>query len=152
MSDVVTNFRLSENKKDLELIVDLDPNAPSVMRGDIKRLHKIFRHLLENAVKFTKSGGIYLRMYTEETEYGVNLCIEMNDTGIGMDMKDLNSVSEGIYQANKKRNRSSGGIGLGLYIVRTVVGLHGGEIKVSSKLGEYTEFEFHFPRYDKSAE
>ncbi len=146
MSDVVTNFRLSDNKKDLELIVDLDPNAPSVMRGDIKKLHKIFRHLLENAVKFTKSGGIYLRMYTEETEYGVNLCIEMNDTGIGMDMKDLNSVSEGIYQANKKRNRSSGGIGLGLYIVYGFAHKMGGFVKIESEKGSGTTVRVTVPQ------
>ena len=117
INDVVTSFRLLENTNDLELVVDLSPAVPVRMKGDIKKLHKVFRHLLENAVKFTKQGGIYIKMYTEDTDYGVNLCIEMEDTGIGMDRKAMESVSEGMYQVNKKRNRSSGGIGLGLYIV-----------------------------------
>ena len=103
------------------------------MRGDIKKLHKIFRHLLENAVKFTKHGGVYVRMYSENTDYGVNLCIEMTDTGIGMDRRAINSVAEGMYQVNKKRNRSSGGIGLGLFIVYGFAHRMGGFVKIESK-------------------
>ena len=117
INDVVNGFRLIDNSNDLELIVDLDPEVPARMKGDVNKLHKIFRHLLENAVKFTKRGGIYVQMYSENTDYGVNLCIEMTDTGIGMDSRTTRFVAEGMYQVNKKRNRSSGGIGLGLFIV-----------------------------------
>ncbi len=133
MNDVVSSFRLTENTENLLLVVDLDPAVPNKMRGDIKKLHKIFRHLLENAVKFTKMGGIYVRMFSEKTDYGVNLCIEMTDTGIGMDRKTLDSLSEGMYQANKKRNRSSGGIGLGLYIVYGFAHRMGGFVKIESE-------------------
>ena len=69
INDVVTSFRMSESANDLELVVDLSPGVPAMMRGDIKKLHKIFRHLLENAVKFTRYGGIYVKMYTEDTDY-----------------------------------------------------------------------------------
>ena len=133
INDVVTSFRLNDNSKELELIVDLDARVPTKMRGDIKKLHKMFRHLLENAVKFTKRGGIYVRMFTEKTDYGVNLCIEMTDTGIGMDRKAIHSVSEGMYQVNKKRNRSSGGIGLGLFIVYGFAHRMGGFVKIESE-------------------
>ena len=146
INDVVTSFRVSENEHNLELIVDLDPKAPSMMHGDIKKLHKIFRHLLENAVKFTKHGGIYVRMYTEEKDYGVNLIIEMTDTGIGMDMKDVRSVSEGMYQANKKRNRSSGGIGLGLFIVYGFAHKMGGFVKIESEKGVGTTVRVTLPQ------
>ena len=131
INDVVTGFRLLEHE-DLELVVDLDPKVPAKMTGDIKKLHKIFRHLLENAVKFTRQGGVNVRMYTEPKEYGVNLCIEMTDTGIGMDRKALQSVADGMYQVNKKRNRSSGGIGLGLYIVYGFAHRMGGFVKIES--------------------
>ncbi len=133
INDVVTGFRLLENDKKLELIVDLDPMAPTRMRGDVKKLHKIFRHLLENAVKFTTKGGIYLKMFTENTDYGVNLCIEMTDTGVGMDRWAIASVTKGMYQANKKRNRSSGGIGLGLFIVYGFAHKMGGFVKIESE-------------------
>ncbi len=132
INDVVTAFRTIDNGNKLELVVDLDPAVPTKMKGDIKKLHKIFRHLLENAVKFTKRGGIYVKMYAERTDYGVNLGIEMTDTGIGIDRKGLEAISRGMYQADKKRNRSNGGIGLGLYIVYGFVHHMGGVVKIES--------------------
>ncbi len=146
INDVLTSFRANEYVKDLELVVDLSPEVPSMMRGDIKKLHKIFRHLLENAVKFTKRGGIYVRMYSEKTDYGVNLCIEMSDTGIGMDSKALESISQGMYQANKKRNRSSGGIGLGLFVVYGFAHVMGGFVKIESQKGTGTTVRVTVPQ------
>ena len=146
INDVVTSFRLLENSNDLELVVDLAPSVPTRMRGDIRKLHKIFRHLLVNAVKFTKKGGIFVRMYAENTEYGVNLCVEMTDTGIGMDLKALESVSEGMYQVNKKRNRSSGGIGLGLYIVYGFTHRCGGFVKIESEKNVGTTIRVTIPQ------
>ena len=133
INDVVTSFRMHENDKNLELIVDIDPLVPTKMHGDVKKIHKIFRHLLENALKFTRKGGIYVKIYAEDTYYGVNLCIEMTDTGIGMDKKSIAAVSEGMYQVNKKRNRSSGGIGLGLFIVYGFAHSMGGFVKIESE-------------------
>jgi len=146
INDVVTSFRLSDNTGDLELVVDLDPAVPAMMRGDIRKLHKIFRHLLENAVKFTRVGGIFVRMYVENTGSGVNLCIEMTDTGIGMDRVALRSVTDGMYQANKKRNRSSGGIGLGLFIVYGFAHRMGGFVRIESEKGVGTMIRVTIPQ------
>jgi signal transduction histidine kinase len=133
LNDVVVGFRFLNNEKNLEMIVDMDPKVPSKMLGDVKKIHKIFRHLLENAIKFTRKGGIYVKVFTENTDYGVNLCIEMTDTGIGMDRWSIASVSKGMYQVNKKRNRSSGGIGLGLFIVYGFAHKMGGFVKIDSE-------------------
>ncbi len=146
INDVVTSFRLLENEKNLELVVDMDPMVPTKMYGDIKKIHKIFRHLLENAVKFTRRGGIYVKMFAEETDYGVNLCIEMTDTGIGMDRKAIASLSQGMYQVNKKRNRSSGGIGLGLFIVYGFAHRMGGFVKIESELNTGTTVRVTLPQ------
>ena len=131
--DVVTVFRNMDNKKDLELVVDLDPRAPSRMRGDIKKLHKIFRLLTNNAVKFTRKGGVYIKLYAEPVGNDVNLCVEVTDTGIGMDWQTIHAVSNGLYQVDKKRNRSTGGIGLGLFIVYGFVHSMGGCVKIESE-------------------
>ncbi len=131
--DVVTVFRYMDIKKDLELVVDLDPEAPAKMRGDIRKLHKIFRLLTENAVKFTKKGGIYVKLYAEPAGNEVNLIIEVTDTGIGMDWKTIRVVSDGLYQVDKSRNRSTGGIGLGLPIVYGFVHSMGGCVKIESQ-------------------
>ncbi len=146
INDVVTSFRMYENDKKLELIVDINLKVPSKMRGDVKKLHKIFRHLLENAIKFTRKGGIYVRLFSENTDYGVNLCIEMTDTGVGMDIKSIESISEGMYQVNKKRNRSSGGIGLGLFIVYGFAHRMGGFVKIESEKGIGTTVRVTIPQ------
>ena len=146
ISDVVTAFRFIDNDKKLELIIDMNPKVPYKMRGDVKKIHKIFRHLLENAMKFTRKGGIYVKMYTESTDYGANLCIEMTDTGIGMDTRSIAMASEGMYQANKKRNRSSGGIGLGLFIVYGFAHRMGGVVKIESVKGIGTTVRVTIPQ------
>jgi CheY-like chemotaxis protein len=128
------------------MVVDLSPQTPTMLRGDIKKLHKIFRHLLENAIKFTRKGGVYVKMFAESTDYGVNLCIEMTDTGMGMSRNDIRSISEGMYQANKKRNRSSGGIGLGLYIVHGFAHRMGGFVKIESERGNGTTIRVTIPQ------
>ena len=146
INDVVTSFRTNDSAAGLELVVDLHPKTPTMMRGDIKKLHKIFRHLLENAIKFTRAGGIYVKMYTKKAEYGVNLCIEMTDTGVGMDRKAIRAVSEGMYQANKRRNRSSGGIGLGLCIVFGFAHRMGGFVKIESEKSSGTTVRVTIPQ------
>jgi signal transduction histidine kinase/CheY-like chemotaxis protein len=146
INDVVTSFRQYDNTKNLEMVVDLSPQTPTMLRGDIKKLHKIFRHLLENAIKFTRKGGVYVKMFAESTDYGVNLCIEMTDTGMGMSRNDIRSISEGMYQANKKRNRSSGGIGLGLYIVHGFAHKMGGFVKIESDRGNGTTIRVTIPQ------
>ena len=146
INDVVTAFRMNDDIRDLELVVDLDPSVPTMMRGDIKKLHKIFRHLLGNAVKFTRKGGILVRMYTESTYYGVNLTIEMTDTGIGMDENAIRLIAEGMYQANKQRNRSSGGIGLGLFIVHGFAHRMGGFVKIESEKRSGTTIRVTVPQ------
>ncbi|MCR5733275.1 MAG: response regulator [Lachnospiraceae bacterium] len=146
INDVVTSFRQNDNTRNLKLVVDLSPRTPAMMRGDIKKLHKIFRHLLENAVKFTRTGGVYVKMYADKKEYGVNLCIEMTDTGIGMDRNAILAISDGMYQENKKRNRSSGGIGLGLFIVYGFAHRMGGFVKIESERGNGTTVRVTVPQ------
>ena len=146
INDVVTSFRLINNENKLEMVVNIDPNVPTMMKGDLNKLHKIFRHLLDNAVKFTKQGGIYVRLYTEPKEYGVNLCIEVTDTGIGMDRKAIESLKNGMYQENKKRDRSSGGIGLGMLIIHGFTHEMGGFVKVESEKRNGTTVRVTIPQ------
>ncbi len=146
INDVVTSFRLIDNDKNLELIVDVAADVPTMLHGDIKKLHKIFRHLMENAVKFTKTGGIYIKVNTEETDVGVNLCIEMTDTGIGMNRRARQAISNGLFQVNKKRNRSSGGIGLGLFIVYGFAHRMGGFVKIDSEKNSGTTIHVTIPQ------
>ncbi|MCR5098017.1 MAG: response regulator [Lachnospiraceae bacterium] len=145
VNDIVTYFNANEKRRDLELIVDLDPQTPTLLKGDIKKLHKVFRHLLENAIKFTRKGGVYIKVFSAPQKYGVNLMIEVTDTGVGMTRVDMAQVSKGMYQANKKRNRSTGGIGIGLPIVYGFVHKMGGFVKIRSKKGRGTTVRMTIP-------
>ncbi|MBO4395993.1 MAG: response regulator [Eubacterium sp.] len=144
--DVVTDYHRSHGRDDLELVVDLDPRVPSMMRGDIKKLHKVFKHLLSNAIKFTRDGGIYIKVNANPREYGANLIIQVTDTGVGMTRKDIALVSRGMYQANKKRNRSTGGIGIGLPIVYGFVHRMNGFVKIESRRGVGTTVKVSIPQ------
>ena len=144
--DVVTNYNHNNEKADLELVVDLDPRVPSMMKGDIKKLHKVFNHLISNSIKFTSRGGIYIKISAVSRDYGVNLVIEVTDTGVGMTRKDIALVSKGMYQANKERNRSTGGIGIGLPIVYGFVHKMMGFVKIESKRGVGTTVKVTIPQ------
>ncbi|MBO6215477.1 MAG: HAMP domain-containing histidine kinase, partial [Lachnospiraceae bacterium] len=138
INDVFAGYRLPEGKEDLELVIDLHPRVPYMMKGDIKKLNKVIRHLLDNAVKFTKCGGVLLRISVLPRDYGVNLEIIVSDTGIGMSRKEIAKVSKGYYQTDKKRDRSTGGIGLGLSIVYGFVHKMNGFVNIDSTPDEGT--------------
>lgn len=146
INDVVTNYRAQYLDSGLELVVDLDPATPTMLYGDIKKLHKLFRHLISNAVKFTKRGGIFIRVFSVAQEYGCNLIIEITDTGKGMSRAQMLRLSSGMYQANKKRNRSTGGIGIGLPIVYGFVHKMGGFVKVESERARSTTVRISVPQ------
>ncbi len=138
LNDLLTGYRSMKRGSKLEFIVDLDPTVPSVLRGDAGKIRKILEHLLDNAFKFTKRGGARLRITALKKEYGVNLIMEVSDTGIGMTEKDIEAVSRGIYQANQNRDRTTGGIGLGLSIVYGIVRGMNGFVKIESEPGRGT--------------
>ena len=80
VNDVISENQLQEREYTPELIFDLDAAMPAVLLGDGKKIKKILRHLVNNAVKFTKKGGIYVRIHALRKEYGANLCITLSDT------------------------------------------------------------------------
>ena len=133
LNDVLIGYNTMKSETDLDFVVDLDPEIPAVMKGDMKKIHKIISHLLDNAFKFTKKGGACLRITAYKKDYGVNLIIEVTDTGVGMTQKDLSRITKGIYQADKKRDRSTGGIGLGLSVVLGLVRSMDGFVKIESQ-------------------
>ena len=132
LHDLVTEIR-SIKSRDLELIIDVDPAIPAVMHSDVSKLKKILRALITNGLKYTKKGGVYVRIACENQSYGVNLCIEVTDTGIGMTEYELEKVYDNFYQADSGRARMGGGLGLGLAIVSGFVSLLGGFMTISSK-------------------
>ena len=136
LGDIASSYQLYYQPKGLEFTIDLDPSVPAVLKGDSKKIKKIITHLIDNGFKFTKKGGVLLRVFCIKKEYGINLIIEVLDTGVGMTEKVRNRVATGSYQADKKRNRSTGGIGLGLSIVYGFTRLMHGFVTIESDPGQ----------------
>ena len=146
LNDVIQSVRLPMYQRGLEFIVDLDPSVPSCLIGDPARIRKMIRHLLSNAVKFTDKGCIYLKVSAAPRDYGVNLDIEVVDTGKGMSREDRALLSNNLYQADKSRDRSTGGIGLGLTIVYGFAHAMEGFVKIESVLNRGTLIRVSIPQ------
>lgn len=145
LHDLITDIKQYKNKN-VELIIDVDPGIPAVMNSDVAKIKKILKALISNGLKYTQQGGVYVRISTVEQEYGVNLCIEVTDTGIGMSDYELERIYESFYQADSGRTRMGGGLGLGLTIVQGFVSLLGGFMTISSKTDVGTTVNVSIPQ------
>ena len=145
LHDIVTEITPIRNKE-LELIINVDPRIPAVLRTDVVKLKKIIRHLLENGIKYTQEGGVYVHFTFERRDYGINLLIEVRDTGIGMDSEQVEKAFEGLYQADSGRARHTSGLGLGLPIVRGFVRSLNGFFVIQSKPGAGTSIRVSIPQ------
>ena len=146
VNDIIIGNRLSERENRPELIFDIDTDIPSVLLGDEKKIKKILEHLIDNAFKFTKKGGIYVRIYALRKTYGINLCIRVSDTGIGIAKEEIEKLRERFYQTNAGRNRRVGGLGLGLPIVYGMVSAMEGFIQIESAVEEGTTVSVSIPQ------
>ncbi|MEO5989370.1 MAG: ATP-binding protein [Candidatus Eisenbacteria bacterium] len=114
---------------------------PVWVEGDRVRLEQVVANLLDNAVKYTEQGSVEVRV----GQGGDRAWCEVRDTGPGIPAEDIPRIFERFYRVDKARSREKGGTGLGLSIVKHVVALHGGEVSVSSRLGEGSVFRFEVP-------
>ena len=146
VNDVISENHMQEREHMPELIFDLDAAMPAVLLGDGKKMKKILRHLINNAVKFTKKGGVYVRIHTLRKDYGVNLCMTVSDTGEGIPGEKLEKITEGFYQADGGRNRRAGGLGLGLPIVAGMVSYMEGFMQIRSEEGCGTVVSVSIPQ------
>ncbi|MBR2523595.1 MAG: response regulator [Clostridiales bacterium] len=144
MHDIVAELRETK-KDDLELVIDVDPAIPAVMNTDVSKLKKILKALISNGLKYTKDGGVYVKMTSEKHKYGVNLNIEVTDTGIGMSDEELENIFDKYYQADSGRARQGSGLGLGLVIVSGFVAILGGFLTIKSRPGEGTTVRVSLP-------
>lgn len=129
-----------------ELILDVDAKLPSVLRGDGRKIKKILKHLIGNALKFTKTGGVYVHIYGLKKEYGINLFIRVSDTGEGISEENMSRIMERFYQSSEGDNRKAGGLGLGLSIVQGMVTAMEGFMQIHSEVGKGTTVEVSIPQ------
>jgi two-component system phosphate regulon sensor histidine kinase PhoR len=134
-------FKKSIKDKGLSLSVLHADNIPKVL-ADEKRITQVLLNLLDNAVKFTNTGGITVRISLKDKL----VQIDITDTGIGILPNDIPRIFERFYRVEKSRSRDLGGTGLGLSIVKHIVESHQGEIWVSSNPGQGSTFSVTIPQ------
>ena len=143
---------LRAEEKGLEFAWNLDPDVPLQLRGDPGRIRQILTNLVGNALKFTPSGTISLRVTRlPDRQDNVRLKIEVQDTGIGIASENIEKIFVPFEQADTSTTRKYGGTGLGLAITKQLVDLMGGEIEVTSQENVGTTFSLSIA-LEKSSE
>ncbi|MCL4294912.1 MAG: HAMP domain-containing histidine kinase [Anaerolineae bacterium] len=128
------------SQKSIKFSVEVEPHLPN-LQADKARLRQILAHLIANAVKFTETGHIHLRAFQEANR----LCFQVEDTGIGMNESDLETIFEHFRQIDGSLTRQAKGAGLGLAITQHLVHMHQGAIDVQSQVGRGTIVTVRLP-------
>ena len=143
MEEVADIVAMRAGQKGLEFAVLVEPEVPSLLRGDPGRLRQILINLTGNAIKFTDKGEVAVRITVgEENENEVRLRFDVTDTGIGIPKDRIGLLFEAFVQVDGSTTRRYGGTGLGLSISKQLVKLMGGEIGVESEPGKGSNFWF----------
>ncbi|HOK46494.1 MAG TPA: ATP-binding protein, partial [Bryobacteraceae bacterium] len=146
VSAAVRTLSISARQKGLALNFEAEDGIPDRLLGDPLRLRQVLLNLLGNAVKFTNSGRIDVRVQVaSRTESEVALRFSVTDTGIGIAPEQLPTIFDAFRQADGSTTRKYGGTGLGLAISARLVELMGGRLEVESELGVGSTFHFTVP-------
>jgi len=125
------NIKIEYEKKNINLYCDKDKITQALV------------NILSNAIRYSNEGST---IFIEEKLKDNKVMISIEDQGIGISEEDLKYVFERFYRADKSRTRATGGTGIGLTIVKSIVSSHGGEVKLESKLGEGSKFTIILPK------
>ncbi|MEL6507596.1 MAG: response regulator [Pseudomonadota bacterium] len=142
VEDVVILVSATARKKNLEVIFDFHQNCPEGFIGDNGRIRQILTNLIGNAVKFTETGHVVVRVSSTVNDNDARVRFEVTDTGIGIPEDKLARIFDQFEQVDTSSTRQFEGTGLGLAIARSIVDLMDGELGVDSKLGAGSTFWF----------
>lgn len=139
--NILLTFEDRLEEKEIE-IVGLETADGLSVYGDQALLHQVLYNLIENATKFTPQGG-EITFHAESK--GDKLYFSVKNSGKGISQKDLPFIFDKFYKTDKSRSEDKKSMGLGLYLVKTIINLHGGEITVTSEIDKETCFAFWIP-------
>lgn len=145
LSSLVEEVFTNLSTKSLEREIRLVNNVPKdvLISADVVRLEQMLTNLIDNAVKFNRQGGSVTVSHSLKSDKDI---ISVADTGEGILGEHLQRIFERFYRTDRARSREIGGTGLGLAIVKHLARLHGGEVSVTSAIGEGTIFSIELPK------
>ncbi len=149
IADLEELFSAQLKDKALSFQIDHSPAVPTWVRADRMRIWQILTNLIGNAIKFTREGGILVRIRPSGPD---QLQIQVQDTGIGIGEKALTRIFDSFTQADNSTTRKFGGTGLGLTISLHLARLMGGDLTVRSEKGKGSEFILSIPYQEASEE
>ena len=140
IKDLLEDIDILAEEKGIK--VEAERLDEAIVLGDEIRLKQLFLNLIDNAIKYNKSGGRVTISIVRENNF-VNVSIA--DTGIGIPKDEINLIFERFYRVDKTRTRDTGGTGLGLSIAKSIAESHNGRIEVESELGKGSKFSVILP-------
>jgi two-component system phosphate regulon sensor histidine kinase PhoR len=143
----VEPLRVVAERKGIDLGLDF-PEEDLLVQGDRGLLHQVVRKLVDNALKYSSSGG---RIVVRGLVQGGDLALEVEDSGIGIPPEHHARIFEKFYVVDGTMTRRTGGAGMGLYLVREIVRLHNGSVEVRSRPGQGSVFAVRLPRKPPAA-
>ncbi|WP_461445209.1 ATP-binding protein [Maribacter sp.] len=143
LQEVIDSLQQSASANNTKIKLEYDEEIPSHLMSDPIKLSQVFMNLVGNALKFTKDGEVrVIAKLLKKEEEDVTLYFEVSDTGIGISEEKQQSIFEGFEQGSIQINREYGGTGLGLTIVKSLLGLFDSRIQLQSELGKGSTFFF----------
>ena len=143
LSEVISSLQQSAKENNTKIILDYDPDIPYYLMSDPLKISQIFINLIGNAIKFTKNGEVkVVAKLVKKVEDDITIYFEVKDTGIGISEDRQQSIFDSFEQGSIQINREYGGTGLGLTIVKSLLGLFGSKIQLQSEFGKGSTFFF----------
>ena len=133
---ILLSFEAKIDSKKLDVEFDA-PEDKLIVYSDKDAINQVLYNICDNAVKFSKDGGKYRISITEEQ---TKVVVKIYNEGVGISAEDIPHVFDRFYKSDKSRGLDKTGVGLGLYICKTIMDNLGEDISVSSRQGEYCEF------------
>ncbi|MGB5480631.1 MAG: response regulator [Eudoraea sp.] len=152
LADVISSLHQSAKENKTKLILEYDEEIPKHLMSDPLKLSQIFMNLVGNAIKFTKNGEvIVIAKLLKKVEEEVTIYFEVKDNGIGISTEQQQNIFDSFEQGSIQINREYGGTGLGLTIVKSLLGLFDSRIQLKSTLGQGSSFFFELDLKSKDS-
>ncbi len=147
LTDVINLTYIKAQEKGLSFDIDVQKDIPRTLYGDEMRVKQILTNILNNAVKYTETGTVSLKVRFDKRRKNTGvLRIVVKDTGIGIEQENISKITESFQRFDLQHNRSIEGTGLGMSIVAHLLKAMGGTMQISSRYGKGSEFRIQIPQ------